>query len=76
MNLEKAKIISRLLLGIFAVLMLILVLTLKPVFGYIASAVMGVYGIFLLMFWRCPKCGKNLGALWVKCCPNCGEKIN
>jgi len=76
MNLEKAKIISRLLLGIFAVLMLILVLTLKPVFGYIATAVMGVYGIFLLMFWRCPKCGKNLGALWVKCCPNCGEKIN
>ena len=27
-------------------------------------------------FWRCPKCRKNLGPLYVKYCPNCGEKLN
>lgn len=76
MDLKKAKLFTRVLLGIFAVLMLIMTLTLNPVFGYTAIAVMGVYGVFILKFWRCPKCDKNLGPLWVKCCPNCGEKID
>ena len=76
MNLKTTKKISILLLGVFAALMLIMALTLKPIFGYIAIAVMGVYGVFILIFWCCPKCSKNLGPLWVKCCPNCGEKLN
>jgi len=75
MNLETVNAISKVLLGAVAVFMLIMMITLNTVFGYIAIAFMGVYGVFLIVFWRCPSCGKNLGALWVKCCPNCGEKI-
>lgn len=75
MNLETVNVISKVLLGAVAVFMLIMMITLNTVFGYIAIALIGVYGVFLIVFWRCPNCGKNLGALWVKCCPNCGEKI-
>ena len=76
MDLKKAKTICIVLLGIFAMFMLIMGITSNSIFGYIAIAVMGIYGLFLSKFWRCPKCDKNLGPLWVKCCPNCGEKID
>ena len=75
MDLKKAKIISIVLLGIFAVLMAAMALATDTAFGYAAIAVMGIYGVFQLLFWRCPYCGKNLGPLWVKCCPNCGGKL-
>ena len=75
MKLKTAKRMSMCLLGLFAMLMLIMVLAGDSAFGYIAIAVMGAYGIFHCMFWRCPVCGKNIGPLWVKCCPTCGEKL-
>lgn len=76
MDLKRIKNICFLFLGIFAVLMLVMAITQSAIFGYIAIAVVAVYGIFLAVFWRCPNCKKNLGALWVKHCPNCGEKVN
>lgn len=75
MNLKRVKRIGLLLLGIFSILMLIMPVTLHTVFGYLAIAVMGIYGVFLMKFWRCPNCDKGLGALWIKHCPHCGEKI-
>ncbi len=56
--------------------MALMLLTYNAVFGYIAIAVMCLYGILVAAFWRCPKCRKNLGPLYVKYCPNCGEKLN
>lgn len=76
MELKKAKMICFGMLGIFLVLMLIMGVTSNPALGYAALGVMAIYGVFIMIVWRCPKCGKNLGPLWVKCCPNCGEKIS
>lgn len=76
MKLRKVKAIAKSLLGIFSALMALMLLTYKAVFGYIAIAVMCLYGILVAAFWRCPKCRKNLGPLYVKYCPNCGEKLN
>lgn len=76
MNLKKTKMISKLLLGVFTVFMLVMALTVNPFWGYMAIGMIVVYGFFVLIFWRCPKCGKNLGPLWVKCCPNCGENLD
>lgn len=76
MELKKAKMTCFGILGIFLILMLIMGVTSNPAFGYAALGVMAIYGVFIMIVWRCPKCGKNLGPLWVKCCPNCGEKIS
>lgn len=76
MDLRKAKKLYYLLLGIFVILMLAMGITSNPVFGYLAIGVMAIYGIFHYFFWRCPRCGKNMGSLWVKCCPECGEKLS
>ena len=76
MKLRKVKTIAKSLLGIFSALMALMLLTYNAVFGYIAIAVMCLYGILVTAFWRCPKCRKNLGPLYVKYCPNCGEKLN
>ena len=76
MELKRAKTICVLFLGVFLVLMLAMGITSDTAYGYAAIGVMGIYGIFHYCYWRCPKCGKNMGPLWVKCCPECGEKIN
>ncbi len=76
MKLRKVKAIAKSLLGIFSALMALMLLTYNAVFGYIAIAVMCLYGILVAAFWRCHKCRKNLGPLYVKYCPNCGEKLN
>lgn len=76
MKLRKVKTIAKSLLGIFSALMALMLLTYNAVFGYIAIAVMCLYGILVAAFWRCPKCRKNLGPLYVKYCPICGEKLN
>jgi len=74
MRLTTVKRIALALLTGFLLLMMTMGFTSNTVFGYIAIAVMGIYGIMLCIFWRCPACGKNLGALWIKHCPHCGEK--
>lgn len=75
MRLITVKRISFALLTVFLLLMLTMGFTSKAVFGYLSIAVMAVYGIFLCIFWRCPACRKHLGALYVKHCPHCGEKL-
>jgi len=29
----------------------------------------------VIMFWRCPKCGKFLNRIYQGCCPHCGYPI-
>ena len=60
MKLRKVKAIAKSLLGIFSALMALMLLTYNAVFGYIAIAVMCLYGILVAAFWRCPKCRKKL----------------
>ena len=76
MDLRIAKTICFIIVGIITILLSAMGITTNPVFGYLAIAAVVIYFIFHHTFWRCSKCGKNLGPLWVKCCPNCGEKIN
>ena len=76
MDVKKAKLICFVMLGIFVALMLVMGITSNPIFGYSAIAVVAIYFILHHTFWRCPKCGNNMGPLWVKCCPSCGEKIS
>ena len=76
MKLRKVKAIANSLLGIFSALMALMLLTYNAVFGYIAIAVMCSYGFRVAALWSCPYCRKNLGPLYVKYCPNCGEKLN
>lgn len=75
MDLKKVDNICTVLLCVFLVLMFVMAFTQNKVFGYAAIAVVAVYVILLLKFWRCPSCERFLGALWVKHCPHCGEKI-
>lgn len=77
MDLRKAKTICLIIVGIITFLLLTMGMASNPVFVYFAILVaLLIYFIFHHIFWRCPKCGNNLGPLWVKCCPNCGEKIS
>jgi len=75
LDLKKVRKISIIIYSIFAVLMLLMIITLKTPFGIAAVGVLIAYALFLSAFWRCPKCGKGLGPLWVKHCSDCGEKI-
>ena len=75
MDLKKVKTICILMLAFFMMLMLMMCITINPVWGYVAIGWLGVYGIFITLAWKCPRCKKNLGPLWVKHCSNCGEKI-
>ena len=76
MKQKTAKKICILILGVFVLLMLLMAITTKSVFGYLAIATVVVYGIFHHCFWRCRKCGMVIGPLWAKHCPNCGEKVS
>jgi len=76
MNLRTMKRVCFFMIGIFAILMLAMGITKNSILGYMAIAVVIIYGITHCIFWRCPKCEKNIGPLWVKHCPNCGEKIS
>ena len=76
MNLKMVKRVGSLLLGIATVLLLVMGITKLAMFGYLTIAIVGIYGILLFAGWKCPKCGKNLGPLWIKCCPNCGERVD
>lgn len=75
MDLKKVRKISIIIYSVFAVLMLLMIITLKAPFGLAAVGVLIAYALFVSAFWRCPKCGKALGYLWAKHCSDCGEKI-
>ena len=76
MDLKTRKVVCFVIIGILILLLMTMGITRNPIFGYIAIAVLGGYGVFHYVFWRCPNCGKNMGPLWVKCCPNCGGRVN
>lgn len=75
MDLKIVKSISYVLIGIFAVLMVVMIITGNLILGYVAIIILSIQGMFLHSFWRCPECKKNLGALWAKECLFCGKKI-
>ena len=56
MKLRKVKAIAKSLLGIFSALMALMLLTYNAVFGYIAIAVMCLYGILV---GAAPNAGKT-----------------
>ena len=76
MSLKTAKKLCVGFLVIFSVLMVVMMLTTNPSWGYAAIVVMGAYGAFHHCCWRCPRCGKNLGPLWIKHCPHCGNDLS
>ena len=76
MDMKTTKIICYFMVGIVAVLVIAMMITKCAIFGYAAIAGMAFYAGFHHLFWRCPACEKNIGPLWVKHCPNCGEKID
>ena len=76
MSLKTAKKLCVGFLVIFSILMVVMILTTNPSWGYAAIVVMGAYGIFHHCCWRCPQCVKNLGPLWIKHCPHCGNDLS
>lgn len=42
---------------------------------YMMIAFFVIYGVIYLGFWRCPKCKKHLGKLFVHKCKNCGHDL-
>ena len=76
MSLKQTKIILYLLSAVLALLLLALGCTRNAAFGYAAIGMIVVYGIVHQACWRCPKCRHNIGPLWLKCCPHCGEMLN
>jgi hypothetical protein len=75
LKLHTAKRICFAMLALFGLLMLLMALTQNPRFGYGAIAVIALYGVFIIIFWKCPNCKKQLGPLRVKFCPHCGAKL-
>lgn len=75
MRLKTVKWLSGILPGLFAASMAAMCITASMVFGYIGIALVVIYGIFHTVLWRCQTCRKNIGPLWVKHCPECGEKL-
>lgn len=75
MNLKNIKFIGILLQVIAYIFAFFLVITKNNFLGYTAIILLGIDGVILLLFWRCPECNKNIGPLWTKCCSKCGEKI-
>ncbi len=80
MRLKTVKTICYTLLAVFCILMLFLLLTQTPAFGYAAIGIAALIGVFMAAFWRCPHCGKNLGQLGIsskaKYCRYCGKEID
>ena len=75
MNLRNVKKVLMTFLAVFALLMMAMAFTHTAAFGYAAIGVVCIYGLLISRFWRCTRCGKNLGPLWIKHCPHCGEVI-
>ncbi|MDO5418231.1 MAG: hypothetical protein Q4F29_13600 [Lachnospiraceae bacterium] len=76
MSLKLAKKICFIFILVAFVFASLLLITQIVAFAYLVLGIAGIYIIFELKFWRCPACNKNLGSLWVKHCPICGEKLD
>lgn len=47
-----------------------------PLISGIAVGVLLATSLCFWVFWRCPHCGRNLGTLSARHCPNCGAKLD
>ncbi len=76
--------IKRRILTAFTVLLVIAVIFFHEFFfgthaGLTAFiAIMLVFTVITLIWWRCPHCRTGLGrrVLWIKYCPRCGKELN
>ena len=75
MNLRTVKKVCYVLIGILLLLIILMGLTRLPLYGYIAIGLLVAHGVFTLIFWRCPHCGKSPGHLTAKFCPHCGGNL-
>ena len=78
MKRKTAKAVMWGLLAVFCVFMLLMAWTRLARFGYAAIAAVIVYGIINIAFWRCPNCGRCIGAIWLgkyTHCRYCGEEM-
>ena len=72
MSLNLVKTIVRILAVLVLVFVLLARLTQSTAFTCLAIGSLFLILLVELIFWRCPDCGKFLGGLYVKHCPNCG----
>ena len=80
MKLKTVKTVCYALLAVFCAFFLLLLLMPVPAFGYAAVGTVALMGVWNLVFWRCPHCGRGLGPMEIsskaKYCRYCGEKID
>ena len=78
MELRKVKKICYSVVGIILVSM-VFIPYYEPVPGIIGCVFLIAFGIFILISWRCPYCGRSLGKLRVRKlerCPHCRKKLD
>lgn len=77
MELKTVQRICYAFIGLISVLLFLLMFVKQVFFGYAAIAVIIVYAVFNIAFWRCPACGKCLGQLGKQSfCRFCGEELD
>ncbi len=80
MQLKTVKTICFTLVAVCCIFLLLLLLMPVSAFGYAAIGAVALMGVFLLLFWRCPHCGKGLGQMEIsskaKYCRYCGKEID
>lgn len=76
MSLKTVRNVMLVLAIAIVVFLLLVIVTDVILFGYLTISLTFVYCLFLLVFWRCPKCHKFLGQLRkIQFCGKCGEKL-
>lgn len=76
MRLRNVITMVRVLVVLIVVFVLLARVTQATAFICLAIGMPFVLLVVELVFWRCPDCGKFLGGLYVKHCPNCGSKLD
>ena len=78
MNLKQIKILlyAVAVAAVAAALLTALLVEDRSVVFLVAAALMAVYAVLSMRLWRCPSCGKFLGPLYNRCCPNCGKRLD
>lgn len=76
MRLRNVITIVRVLCALVLVFVFLAMVTQATVFTCLAIGTPFVILAVELVFWRCPDCGKFLGGLYVKHCPNCGCELD
>ncbi len=75
----KVQTMRKVFLGLMAVVLALLLLGWmgeRPILSGVAVGILVASALCFWVFWRCPYCGKNLGTLSARHCPNCGAKLD